>query len=56
MNGEEKRPFRLIVANGALFLFGMSFPGPDIVLSGFVHRLAGSAIAVGVVSGIVKAG
>jgi len=56
MNGDEKRAFRLIVANGALFLFGMSFMDPDIVLSGFVHRLTGSAIAVGVVSGIVKAG
>ena len=55
MNGEEKRAFRLIVANGALFLFGMSFLDPDIVLSGFVHRLTGSATAVAVVSGIVKA-
>ncbi len=56
MDGEEKRAFRLILANGALFSFGMSFLDPDIVLSGFIHRLTGSAIAVGIVSGIVKAG
>jgi len=37
-------------------MFGMAFMDPDIVLPGFVHRLTGSAIMVGMVSAIVKAG
>jgi MFS family permease len=53
---ERTKAFRLVVANGALFMFGMAFMDPDIVLPGFVHRLTGSAIMVGMVSSIVKAG
>lgn len=56
MKYDKTKTFWLIVANGSIFAFGSAFMDPDIIMPGFVHRLTGSAIAVGVVSGIVKAG
>lgn len=51
-----RRNYRLTVLNGVFIMTAFAFVSPSIILTGFVYKLTGSNVWVGLVSAILGAG